>query len=221
MVEKYGFYVLAASAALGVIGYFWLWIRAFRERVLWGLALLLPPLAILFIWRHFGKARGPALVLGLACVGVAVPYGAAYYERHFVPLQPYEQMVDGELRLTLTGLKDFDYSTLQGKRAIAVLQMANPDVDDQTLRHLQDQDKLRLLDLSDTAITDAGLAKVAELPALRELHLARTKITDEGFREHLMPKATLLKVNLTGTEVKGKTKREWKKMNSEQREYVD
>src|SRR5262249_36184791 len=176
---------------------------------------------ILFICWHFRKARGPVFVLGLACVALAVTYGLSYYERHFVPLRPYEQVVDGELRLTLTGLKDFDYSSLQGRQEIVVLQMANADVDDRTLEYLKGLDRLRMLDLSDTGITDAGLAIVAELPGPQELHLARTKITDDGFRKYLLPKESLLKVNLTGTEVKGMTKREWKKRKPEEREYVD
>jgi hypothetical protein len=183
--------------------------------------LFVPPLALVFICLHFRKVRGPVLVLVLACVALAVPYGLSYYERHFVPLQPHEEMVDGELRITLTGLKDFDYSTLASKREVVVLQMANDDVDDRTLEHLKGLDRLRKLDISNTNITDSGLTIVAELPQLKELYLARTKITDEGFRKHLLPKDSLLRVDLTGTEIKGKTKRQWKQMNPKERDYVD
>jgi hypothetical protein len=220
MLEKYGSALLALSAALGTLGYFWLWVRAFRESRVWGFALFVPPLALVFLCLHLRKVLGPVLVLGLACVGAAIPYGLSYYDRH-APLKPYEQIVDGELRITLTGLKEFDYSALQGRSEIVVLQMANADVDDRTLDTIKGLTRLRSLDLSDTRITDDGLAIVAGLPVLRELHLARTKITDEGFRKHLEPKQSLLKVNLTGTEVKGKTKREWKKMKPGEREYVD
>jgi RNA polymerase sigma factor (sigma-70 family) len=136
-------------------------------------------------------------------------------ERH------HEQIVDGELRITLTGLKHFDYGSLRERREVVVLQMANEDVDDQTLEHLKGMDQLRKLNLSDTRITDKGLALVAELPRLQELYLARTKITDEGFQKHLAPKETLLKLDLTGTRVKTKTKRAWKKLKPLEREYGD
>jgi hypothetical protein len=222
MVEKYGLYVLALSAVIGIIGYLWLMVRAFKVRVLWGVALLLvPPLALWFIVAHFRKAWGPVLVLLLAGVLAAIPYGINYYERHFVPLKPYEQIVDGELRITLTGLKDFDYGSLRERREVVVLQMANEDVDDQTLEHLKGMDRLRKLDLSGTRITDEGLALVAELPRLQELYVARTKITDKGFQKHLAPKETLLKLDLTGTKVNGKTMRAWKKLKPLEREYVD
>src|SRR5262249_54915286 len=156
-----------------------------------GVALLLvPPLALVFIALHFRKSRGPALVMLLAGGAAAIPYGASYYERHFVPLKPYEQIVDGELRITLTGLKNFDYSSLRDRREVAVLQMANEDVDDQTLGHLQGMDRLRKLDVSGTRITDDGLALIAALPRLQELYLARTGITDEGFQKYLAPKET-------------------------------
>jgi hypothetical protein len=222
MLEKYGFFLIAGGALLAAIAYIWLVVRAFRVRVLWGLALLIfPPSALIFIWMHFRKVRAPVVVLVLAALMVAVPYGMAYYERHFVPLKPYEQIVDGELRITLTGLHDFDYASLGERRDVVVLQMANEDVDDRTLDHLKGLDQLRKLDLSGTRITDEGLATIAELPRLQELYLARTKITDEGFRKHLLPKESLLRLDLTGTDIKGKTKREWKKLKPGEREYVD
>ncbi len=222
MLEQYALYVIAFGALLGVLGFLWLVVRAFRHGVLWGLALvLLPPMGLLFIWRHFRKVVAPAAVLLLAGVIVAAPYAVSFYERHFVPLQPYEQIVDGELRITLTGLKDFDYTSIRQKPQTVVLQMANADVDDRTLENLKGLDHLTELDLSGTRITDQGLAIVATLPQLKTLRIARTKITDEGFRKHLFSKESLVHVDLTGTEVKGKTKREWKKQKPEEREYVD
>jgi hypothetical protein len=62
---------------------------------------------------------------------------------------------------------------------------------------------------------------VAALPQLKTLRIARTKITDEGFREHLFSKESLVHLDLTGTGVNGKTKREWKKQKPDAREYVD
>ena len=220
-VENIGFFLIAYSLVNGVIGYLWLMARAFRVRVLWGLGLFIPLLAPVFIWRHFRKVRGPVFLLLLAAVVFATPYGLNYYETHFVPLKPHERIVNGELRVTLTGLKDFDYSTLRDRPDIVVLQMANEDVDDRTLEYLRGMDRLRTLDISDSRITDDGLRVLAGLPRLEELYLARTPITDAGFQKYLGPKESLLKLDLTGTkQVKGPTKRKWKRARPE-REYVD
>ena len=70
----------------------------------------------------------------LAVLLAAVPAAALQRQilrRHFVPLRPFEQRVDGDARHA--GLKDFDYATLKGWDDIIVLQMASPDVDDHTL----------------------------------------------------------------------------------------
>jgi len=222
MLEKYAIYVILLGALLAVAGFVWLVIRAFKYRPLWGWAVLLcPPAGLIFIWRHFSQLRGPVRVLVLAFVIAASPYALNYYERHFVPLKPFEQVVDGELRITLTGLKDFDYATLREKPQVVVLQMANPDVNDRTLEHLKGMDHLAMLDLNGTQISDEGLAVVAALPQLNTLRIARTKITDEGFRKSLFSKNSLLHLDLTGTEIKGKTKRDWKSQKPDEREYVD
>jgi hypothetical protein len=222
MLERYAFYVVVVAALLAAISFFWLVARAFRVHWAWGLGvLLIPPTGIFFLLRHGRQAIGPIILFLVAGLTAAAPYGVSYYERHFVPLKPYEQRVDGELRLTLTGLTDFDYATLQGRHDIVVLQMANGNVDDHTLSYLTGMEHLRKLDVSDSGITDDGLATIAKLPQLQELYLARTHITDDGFQKHIMPMESLLKLNLTGTEIKGKTKREWKKARPDEREYVD
>lgn len=221
MLEQYGFFMLVTAGLLALIGWVWLIVRAFRQRLLWGLAVLFfPPAILLFLVPYHRKAVGPLVLLLLAFLIGATPYALSYYERHFVPLKPFEQVVDGERRITLTGLKDFDYSTLKGSPDVVVLQMANPDVTDATLGYLQGMDRLRKLDVADTQITDQGLRSIASLPHLEELYLGRTKITDAGFQESLGPKESLLKLDLTGTQVKGKTKRDWKKAKPD-REYVD
>jgi hypothetical protein len=222
MLERYGFYLLVLGFAIGCFGWLWLVVAAFKVRVLWGfLVLFLPPSAVLFIAGHFRRALHPLLVLVLACIVMAAPYGLSYYERNFGKLGPYEQLVDGERRITLTGLQDFDYSTLVSRPDIAVLQMANANVTDETLNYLSGMGRLRKLDISNSQVTDDGLKRLAELPQLQELYLARTKITDEGFRNHLATKESLLRVDLTGTAVRGKTKRDWKKSKPAEREYVD
>jgi hypothetical protein len=222
MLETYSLYVIAGGAVLGVFGWIWLLVRAFRERWWWGVALMFfPPAALLFLWHHFRRAIEPVCMLLLAALAIGAPYAVNYYEQHFVPLKPYEQVVDGQLRITLTGLKDFDYASLRQKSQLVVLQMANPEVDDRTLENLKGLDHLAELDLNGTQITDEGLAIVAALPQLKTLRIARTKITDEGFHKHLFDKESLEHLDLTGTDVKGKTKRDWKKQKPDQREYVD
>jgi hypothetical protein len=222
MLEQYGLYLLAAGAVLALLSFVLLVRAGFKLRRLWGFGMLFfPPVAAVFVVRHFRQARGALLVGLLAALVLATPYALSYYERHFVKLAPYEQMVDGERRITLTGLADFDYATLQDKRDTVVLQMANADVSDQTLEYLRGMNRLRKLDLSGTRITDEGLRVLADLPGLQELYLARTAITDEGFRKYLAPREGLLKLDLTGTQVKGKTKRDWKKHKPDEREFVD
>src|SRR5262249_41360775 len=155
MLETYSLFVIVAGALLGMIGFVWLVVRAFRQRWWWGAMLIvLPPAALVFIFGHFRKAAAPVCLLLAASLIAADPYAVNYYERHFIPLKPYEQIVDGELRITLTGLKDFDYSALRQKPQVAVLQMANPDVDDRTLEYLKGMHQLKELDLNGTQITD-------------------------------------------------------------------
>jgi hypothetical protein len=222
MLERYAIYIVALGALLGVVGYIWLIVRAFRSKWTWGIGLIVfPPVALFFVWRHSRPAVGPVCVMLLAGLVAGAPYAVSYYESHFVPLKPYEQIVNGELRITLTGLSDFDYATLRDKPQTVVLQMANADVDDRALENLRGMDQLTELDLNGTQITDAGLAVLATLPQLKTLRMARTKITDEGFRTHLFSRECLVHVDLTGTEVKGKTKRDWKKQKPDEREYVD
>jgi hypothetical protein len=222
MLERYGFYVLAFGAVLALAAFTWLVVRAFRVSRLWGVGLILvPPLGLLFVVCHFARARAPAFLLGVAALVIAAPYAASWYERNYVPLAEYEQIVDGERRVTFTGIKGFDYGSYRWPADLGVVQMANADVTDATLDHLNKLPRLRYLDVSDTKITDAGLAKIAALPALVELRLARTAITDAGFQEHLAKQESILKLDLTGTEVKGKTKRDWKAAKPDVREYVD
>jgi hypothetical protein len=211
-MELVGFYVLLAALLIGAVGYLWLLIVAFQQRVLWGLGLLFfPPLALVFIPVHWRKAAWPALLLLGAGVIFAVPYGVNYiYQRH-VDLGPRERVVDGELHITLTGWDGTDYSILQQRPQVVVLQMANPDVNDQTLEHLKGMEQLRELDLNDTQVTDEGLHILAGLPQLETLRLRKAPITDEGFRKVLFDKESLQELDLTGTKVASKTMREWRK----------
>ncbi len=58
----------------------------------------------------------------------------------FVPLDlgAPREVVDGQRHLTLTGWDRKDYSILKLKPDVVVLQMANPDVTDQSLESLQE-----------------------------------------------------------------------------------
>jgi hypothetical protein len=220
MLEKYSFYVVLLSLTLAMVGSLWLFVVAFKVRVLWAIAVLFVLPALAFVVLHWRKARAPVLVLLLAGVLGAAPYGVNYYAEHFLPRGPREKQVEDEQHFTLTGLTKTDYSVLQSKPHLVVLQMANPDVSDETLNYLRGMDRLRELDLNDTKVTDKGLAVLAELPRLEELRLARTAITDEGFQKYLADKESLRKLDLTGTKVKGKSKRDWKKAKAG-REYLD
>jgi hypothetical protein len=221
MLEEYAFLVLIAGLGIAAVAYLWLLVAAFRVSKGWGFgALLLPPLAIVFLLTHLRKSAGPIVLFLAAGVLLAAPYAVNYYNAKYVGFGPREKTVDGELHLTLTGWDESDYSGLENKPQAVVLQMANPDVTDRTLEHLRGMDQLRELDLNDTKVTDEGLAVLDALPRLEVVRLARTKISDAGFRKHLAGKESLLKLDLTGTAVKGKTKRDWKKARPG-REYLD
>jgi internalin A len=81
-----------------------------------------------------------------------------------------------------------------------VLQMANEDVTDATLKHLSGMKSLRELDLAGSQVSDAGLKELAGLVSLEKLILSRTKITDAGLKPLLdkLPKLKLLDVRETG-----------------------
>lgn len=212
--ETHVSYLVVSGLLLAVVGLVWLLIAAARVHWGWLVGMLLPVVNVVvgpvFVVRHAARARWPLRLLGLALVLAGGPIVVNRIAQHFIDLGPREKVVEGELHLTLTGWDQDDYSILERRLAAVVVQMANPDVTDATLQYLRGMAALRSLDLNDTGISDDGLAVLAELPALEELRLARTKITDEGFRQHLAAKESLRKLDLTGTAVKGKTKRQWR-----------
>jgi hypothetical protein len=156
------------------------------------------------------RLRWPLVLLAIAVVLIATPIGINSFAVRYIDLGPRERVVDGEMHITLTGWDQKDYSVLRAKNDATLLQMANSDVTDETLKLLKGMTKLRELDLSDTSITDSGLAALSELP-LERLRLARTKVTDAGFTEHIAGMATLAMVDLSGTDVKRETVDAWKK----------
>jgi hypothetical protein len=119
--------------------------------------------------------------------------------------------------VTLTGWDHTDYSVLRARPEAVVLQMANPDVTDQTLDYLNGMTRLRELDLNDTHITDRGLEKLTKVGALETLRLKNTAITDEGFRTWLAPSESLRELDLRGTKVTSTTAREWRSAKPDRR----
>jgi Leucine-rich repeat (LRR) protein len=135
---------------------------------------------------------------------------ALYTKFVLLNLGERDKLVNGQRHLTLTGWDRKDYSILKGKRDVVVLQMANPDVTDQSLESLKEMKALQELDLSDTQVTDAGLKILKDLPALTKLWLVRTKITDQGFHDTLFAKDSLMRLDLRGTQVSRETVLAWR-----------
>jgi hypothetical protein len=206
------YYILGVGVLLAALAWVWLLVRAFKTHKAWGWCLLLfPPTFLPFVLFRLKRARPPLALMLLGGVVVATALVLPQFKERFGTASEREKMVNGELHLTLTGWDKADYSFLEERPDAVVVQMANPDVTDETLRHLEGMTLLKELDLENTGITDEGLAVLARLPALESLRLSNTGITDEGFRKYLMGKETLLNLDLTGTKrVTSKTLRQWK-----------
>lgn len=209
-LELYLANVLILAAVLALVGWIWLVIGAFREGFVWGLTALFPPTWLVYIPSKWKRAHKPLLLLSIAVLVGLLPYWMAEYHKRHASFGPREKMVDGELHITLTGWDGKDYALLAERPDVVVLQMANKDVDDETLKVIANLKELKELDLNDTNITDEGLAILAGLPLLSDLRLARTNVTEEGFQKHLAEKDTLMNVDLRGTKVASKTLRAWK-----------
>ena len=121
-----------------------------------------------------------------------------------------EREVGGEKHITLTGSDPKTAPDLKEKQDVAVLQMANPEVNDESLEALKGMKLLKELDLNGSQVTDAGLEILKELPALVKLRLARTKITDKGFRSALFAKDSLMELDVRGTQVSRETAQAWR-----------
>jgi hypothetical protein len=208
-MEGRAFYLQSGGVAVAAMAWIWLLVRAFRQHRRWGLgSLVLPPVGLVFAGWHPRKAAAPLALFVLSLLIAATP---ALYTL-FVPLDlgPREKLVDGQRHLTLTGWDRKDYSLLKLKPDVVVLQMANPDVTDQSLEPLKEMKALQDLDLSGTEVTNAGLNILKDLPALATLRLARTKITDQGFHDALAAKDSLMQLDLRGTQVSQETAKAWK-----------
>lgn len=222
--EQYLVFVVLAGLVLVLVAHFWCIVRAFRDAWYWGLfSLVVPPLA-LFWSVHSPQSRAPhraplaLMVLGAILIVGSITWNA--YQAHAVTFAEREKIVDGQLHITLTGWNKDDYSLLSRKRDVYLLQMANEDVTNDTLWLLVGFPKLEVLDIADANIDDAGLEILATLPRLRVLYLSRTNVSDEGFTRSLADKPQLMEVTATGTKIRSKTLRDWKKANPE-RKFVN
>ncbi|MDX1962466.1 MAG: hypothetical protein SFX18_04890 [Pirellulales bacterium] len=225
MLEQIAFWFIVTGITLLVLGWIWLLIRAWRQSVGWGLlSTLVPPCGVFFAATHYPRVRGPVWTLVTAITLIGVTYGGAHLLSQYINYQPIvtidERNGRGETHLTLTDAKNFSYADIANYPQLTVLQMANPDVTDETLAHVADLTELTEIDLNDTQITDAGLAILAKLPKLRIVRLRGTKITDEGFRTHLLPLTEIIELDLRETPIKSATLRQWKTQFPDERKYL-
>ena len=207
-MELYAFYALLAGIGLMMLAWLWLVVIAFTVRRAWGFGtLFFPPNALIFVPMHWSRAAPPVALFLVALLPLTWSWRTLYH----INMGPYSRVVDGEPHLTLTGWNGVDYSLLAERPDVVVLQMANPDVTDTTLRHLEGMSKLRELDLERTKITDAGLVHLAGLKNLRDIRVRFTAVTDEGFKKHLAGLESLKNIDARNTKITRKTLNEWMK----------
>ena len=195
MLERFGAVSIILGTIVGMIAFWWLVERVVR---------------VFLSRKPWSTLKRPAILLFVSVLLTGLPLAVNFAMTHLSSLGPLDKMVSGERHLTLTGWDQKDYSVIATRPDTILLQMANPDVTDETLQYLSGLTQLRELDLNNSQVTDKGLETISDLPNLRDLRVARTKITDEGFRQHLFEKKTLVNLELTGTSVASKTIREWK-----------
>ncbi len=181
-------------------------------------------LAVLLGRRQLRQMAGPLMILAGGLVIGAVPFAYQTVYLRIVGLGERERVINGERAIVLTGWDRNGYGILAEKSDLAILEMGNPDVTDETLELLFNLPRLRELTLNDTAITDAGLATLARLPALEILRIARTKVTPEGVRRFLEPPPLRLRqLDVSGNAIPTAILRQWKNAaaDSVERRYVN
>jgi hypothetical protein len=196
MSEQIGVILLFAGLLASTVGLLWMLGR--------GLAVVLGR-------RQARQLLVPLALLGGGLVVGAVPFAYQHVYLRIVGLGARERMLDGERALNLTGWDRDGYAILADKPDVAILEMGNPDVTDETLELLVGLPKLKELTLNDSAVSDAGLATLARLQALETLRIARTKITAEGLRRFLdAPPRRLSQLDVSGNEIPTTILRQWK-----------
>jgi hypothetical protein len=209
MSEQIGVILLVAGLLAATVGLLWLLGRG---------------VAVLVGRRTARQLLVPLALLAGGLVVGAVPFAYQNLYLRIVGLGERERVIDGERALTLTGWDRGDFAILAEKPDIAILELGNPDVTDETLEALLKMPNLRELTLNDSSVTDAGLATLARLPSLERLRIARTQITPEGLRRFLdAPPKQLRELDVSGNEIPAKLLRSWKNAaaEGEDRRYVN
>jgi hypothetical protein len=211
-------FILYAGILLTVLGGLWLLVTAFRTSLKRGLAVtLIPPLIPWHVFKSWPRTRTPAVLLVIGLIAAAFPL--AYTRLKPINLGERVKLVDGEKHVTLTGWDRKDYAAIAQHSDVVVLQMANADVTDETLKFVARLERLRELDLDGTAITDAGLKSLAALTKLERLRISRTKVSDAGFRDSIATLPALKQLWCPETEISKGTLNEWK-VGGEGRRFV-
>lgn len=225
MYEVFGVGVIFLGLILVLIGMLWLISNAWRTRKWLGvLTFLTAPFGPLtFGLVRFTQNKKALILVLVGLVVGAVPFAADRGYEFVFGLGERARVINGERYLTLTGWDRNDYgAVLLRYNDVAILEMGNPDVTDETLQLLVALPKLKELTLSDTPITDAGLQTLAKVSALESLRLQRTKITKDGvvaFLEDSPPK--LVEIDVSGNSIPASALRKWKNVDSEHRKYVN
>ncbi|NBV47365.1 MAG: hypothetical protein EBR86_17450 [Planctomycetia bacterium] len=163
-----------------------------------------------------GRIRARRLLVPLALCGLGLVVGATPLVAQrvwfaVVGLGPRERVVDGRRAMVLTGWDRQGYEFLRTRPDIEILELANPDVTDETVAILGDLPRLRELTLDGSQVTDAALATLRSFPALVTLRVARTKITAEGVRAFLEePPPALEQFDVSGNGIPAAALRAWR-----------
>jgi hypothetical protein len=223
--EVVGVGLLFGGLLLLVAGLIWLIVQSYRSRgfLLASLLVLTTPVGpLIYGLIHFRKCLRPLVLILAGLLTGAVPFAFGHGLELLMGLGERERIIAGERHLVLTGWDRPDYSILNSRTDVVVLEMANPNVDDETLKLLLPLTNLRELTLNDSVISDAGLQFFRQLPALESLRIARTKITKDGIVEFLAdPPAKLKELDVSGNSIPASALRKWKNQEPEIRRYVN
>lgn len=225
MSEVVGVGLLFSGLLVLVIGLVWLIIQAWRSSGILVAALLtltIPLGPLVYGLIHFRRSLRPLLLILAGLVIGAIPFAFSHGLELLLGLGERERIIAGERHLVLTGWDRPDYSILSSRTDVVVLEMGNPNVDDQTLKLLLPLTRLRELTLNDSAVSDEGLRLLQQLPALESLRVARTKITKEGVVEFLAdPPEKFKELDVSGNSIPASALRKWKNEDPETRRYVN
>jgi len=222
--EIIGLGLLVLSSLLLFTGLFWLIRMAWRQRTSIGLltTLTFPIGPLVFGLRHYQKCLRPLLLVTSGLILGAVPFTYDRLHESLVGLGERERIIAGERHLVLTGWDRPDYEILKSRQDVVVLEMANPNVTDVTLKLLLPLTKLKELTLNDSAVTDAGFETLQQLESLESVRLARTKITKDGVTSFLAsPPPKLIAIDVSGNSIPASALRKWKNQAPETRRYVN